>query len=166
MTRNINWRADFNCIHCHAYVTTSSFISGVHNRNHCPYCLWSKHLDLYQAGDRLSACRSGMQPVGLTVKRTWKKYDPVWGGELMIIHRCAECGQISINRIAADDDPDRLLEIYEASLHRNTAWKRQIETQGIVLLGKMDGGIVQLHLFGAHQETYENRFIEMDCCTT
>jgi hypothetical protein len=46
----------------------------VRNRNHCPYCLWSRCLDLFRAGDRLSACKAPMQPVGLALKHTRKKY--------------------------------------------------------------------------------------------
>jgi hypothetical protein len=47
---------EFKCGHCHAFVSMEPILSGVQNRNHCPYCLWSRHLDLYEAGDRLSAC--------------------------------------------------------------------------------------------------------------
>ncbi len=64
-----NYNKDFKCIHCHHLVPADSLVSGVINRNHCPYCLYSRHLDLHQAGDRLSACKSQMQPVALTFKR-------------------------------------------------------------------------------------------------
>ena len=37
-------------------------------------------------------------------------------GELMIIHQCCDCYSISINRIAADDDVQKILEIMEESL--------------------------------------------------
>ena len=43
---------DFVCAHCHALVSSAHWLSGGNNRNHCPYCLWSYHLDLYAAGDR------------------------------------------------------------------------------------------------------------------
>jgi hypothetical protein len=89
-------------------------LSGVGNRNHCPYCLWSKHLDLHRAGDRLCACKGAMQPLALTVKRTQKRY--ARNGELMLVHHCTECGQLSINRIAADDDSETLLRIFRNSL--------------------------------------------------
>ena len=80
----------FLCKHCYVYVSSASFLSGVQNRNHCPYCLWSRHLDLYAAGDRLSACKSSMKPIGLTTKVINKKYG--YGrGELMLIHLCTDC---------------------------------------------------------------------------
>jgi len=97
--------ADFICKHCGNFVTTHSQISGVVNRNHCPYCLHSRHVDLYHPGDRLCACKALMKPVGLTFKRIRDKYKPDNHGELMLVHRCNNCGDLSINRIAADDDP-------------------------------------------------------------
>ncbi len=35
----------------------------------------------------------------------------------MLVHHCQECGALSINRIAADDDNERLWELYRRSLH-------------------------------------------------
>jgi RNHCP domain len=66
----------FKCVHCHGFVSLASGLSGVRNRNHCPYCLFSRHLDLHAPGDRLSACKALMQPVGLTIKAVRKKYGP------------------------------------------------------------------------------------------
>ena len=65
---------DFRCAHCHVIVSSAHLLSGVQNRNHCPYCLWSCHLDLFAAGDRLSACKTPMRPIGLTMKRGRNKY--------------------------------------------------------------------------------------------
>jgi len=56
-----------------------------------------------------------MQPIGLTFKKGRNKYGSAMG-ELMIIHQCSVCYSISINRIAADDDSNNLLEIMEGSL--------------------------------------------------
>jgi hypothetical protein len=111
MRRELN--PDFKCVHCHALVISDRRYSGVQHRNHCPYCLWSRHLDHARAGDRLSACKAQMRPVGLTEKRVHKKYGPQ-RGELMLIHQCQACGKISINRIAADDDAQALEEISSA----------------------------------------------------
>lgn len=55
-----------------------------------------------------------MRPSGLTLKRTTKKYGSGLG-ELMIIHVCQDCGQVSINRIAADDDAENLLALLEST---------------------------------------------------
>ena len=48
----------FRCEHCGAYVYTLPMIAGVNNRNHCPFCLWSRHVDYLKPGDRMSACKA------------------------------------------------------------------------------------------------------------
>lgn len=92
----------FVCLHCAAYVpacTNGSY------RNHCPNCLWSRHLD-DKPGDRASGCGGPMQPIGLTRPR---------GKGLAVVHRCLRCGVLRVNRIAAEtaapDDLDRLLAL-------------------------------------------------------
>src|SRR5512141_10251 len=105
---------DFVCMNCHNFVSAEAALSGVQNRNHCPYCLSSRHLDLFEAGDRLSACKARMQPVALTLKRSARKYARPGDGELMLVHVCEDCHKVSINRIAADDDNETLLGIFQA----------------------------------------------------
>ncbi len=107
---------DFTCANCGASVSSMHMLSGVNNRNHCPYCLWSRHLDLYSAGDRLSACKAKMRPIGLTMKKGRNKYQLSPRGELMLIHVCAGCNSVSINRIAGDDDPETVLAVFHVSL--------------------------------------------------
>ena len=75
--------------------------AGSSHRNHCPNCLWSIHLD-NEPGDRESACRGRMEPIGVWVRKN---------GEWAILHRCTVCGKISSNRIAADDNPMRLMAL-------------------------------------------------------
>ncbi len=139
---------DFKCVHCRTIISADPDISGVHNRNHCPYCLWSRHMDLHEAGDRLCACKSAMKPVGLALKQAHKKYGSARQGELMVIHHCTECGKVSINRIAADDVPDTLLEIYAQSNHLDPAVQARIWQNGIQMLGTADQEIVYARLFG------------------
>lgn len=139
--------SDFKCKHCNNYISTDPFLSGVNNRNHCPYCLHSRHMDHFEPGDRLSACKAEMRPIGLTLKRTKKKYGSQQG-ELMIIHQCVECGKISANRIAADDIADTVYEIFEQSLHLSPALRALIEQNGIMLLDAQDEDIVRARLFG------------------
>ncbi len=138
---------DFRCAHCGGLVSSAHFVSGVHNRNHCPYCLWSRHLDLYSAGDRLSACKAPMQPVALTLKRRRDKYG-LGRGELMLVHQCGGCGSLSINRIAADDDARTLLGIFSASAALPARTRDLVQAGGIELLGPGDLPLVQLRLFG------------------
>ena len=141
----------FRCRHCQAYVYTQPAFSGVQNRNHCPFCLWSRHVDLQQAGDRMSACKAVMQPVGLTLKRSRNKYGIEKVGELMVIHLCSECGKTSINRLAADDTPDVIMGIYQGSLEMDGLKLTQLEAGGIRILQAMDVGYVQAQLYGQRQ---------------
>ena len=140
-------QAGFQCKHCQAHVSTAVSLSAVQNRNHCPYCLWSRHLDWLEPGDRLSACKSPMRPIGLTVKATRNKYGP-GGGELMLIHVCVECEKLSINRIAADDDPDKIYAVFETSLRFGALSKNRLEADGIKALEAGEEGLVRAQLFG------------------
>lgn len=129
---------DFRCAHCQQLVSAEHMVSGVNNRNHCPYCLWSRHLDLFVAGDRLSACKGQMKVIGLTMKKSRNKYRLESGGELMLIHECVDCGAFSINRIAADDDPESIWEVFHASLLSGYRLRARCEADGIRLLDTED----------------------------
>jgi DNA-directed RNA polymerase subunit RPC12/RpoP len=145
----VNAAADgFKCAQCQAYVSADPGVAGVQNRNHCPYCLWSRHVDRATAGDRLADCQARMQPIGLTLKRTRNKYARENPGELMVIHRCTGCGKISINRIAADDNSAVLLAVFEGSFELDEDTRARLEADGIALLGAADAGIVHTRLFG------------------
>ncbi len=146
MRYNASSFGDFKCTHCHVLVSSAHFLSGVNNRNHCPYCLWSCHLDLYAAGDRLSACKGQMQPIGLTMKNGRNKYRLDERGELMLVHQCIECGALSINRIAADDDPSAIVHVFQASLENPV--HNLHEGYGIRLLNIHDRDILFKQLFG------------------
>jgi hypothetical protein len=138
----------FTCIQCGFPVSVERELSGVNNRNHCPRCLWSRHVDLNKAGDRKADCRSRMQPIGLTVKQTHKRYSQEPGGELILIHLCRGCGKISINRIAADDDVSTVYQLFNRSAEISIERKELLETQGITLLGRGDLTVVYSQLFG------------------
>lgn len=71
------------------------------HRNHCSNCLTSLHVDT-EPGDRASDCGGLMEPVAVWVRKS---------GEWAVIHRCSRCGQMSSNRIAADDNPMKLMSI-------------------------------------------------------
>ncbi len=137
---------DFRCAHCHNLVPSTHLVSGVNNRNHCPYCLWSFHLDLFVSGDRLSACKGQMRPVGLTMKKGRNKYRLESGGELMLVHECIECGTLSINRIAADDISSAIVAVFERSLESSI--HAQCEPHGITTLKGSDKDILYKRLFG------------------
>jgi hypothetical protein len=138
---------NFPCRHCGAMICTEPLMSGVQHRNHCPYCLWSLHVDLWQAGDRLSACRGGMRPIGLCLKQSRKKY-VAESGELMLVHRCEFCGELSINRIAADDCTALIVSVYQSSLALSSGIQAELADQQIHLLGEHDEDLALLRLYG------------------
>lgn len=142
-TRSSN--SEFRCIHCGYYVSALRLVCGVNNRNHCPYCLWSRHLDLFVAGDRLSACKAPMRPIGLTMKPSRNKYAPS-GGELMLVHICEDCEQVSINRIAADDDAESLVEIFSNSFAISSQTFELLSREGIHLPNRGDIELIQEQL--------------------
>ncbi len=90
----------FKCRHCKQFIGAP--ISGGRHRNHCPNCLYSRHVDRSVPGDRRSDCGSLMAPVGVLNRRN---------GEQMILHRCLGCGKEGPNRLAADDDPTILMRL-------------------------------------------------------
>lgn len=55
-----------------------------------------------EPGDRSSGCGGVMEPIAVWVRK---------GGEWAVIHRCRRCGKLSSNRIAADDNPMKLMSI-------------------------------------------------------
>jgi hypothetical protein len=74
---------------------------GTKYRNHCPNCLWSRHLD-DTPGDRDANCGSSMEPIAICVRSN---------GEWVLIHRCTGCDVLHLNRTAGDDNPLMLLRL-------------------------------------------------------
>lgn len=138
----------FKCCHCGQWVPFSKFI-GTEHRNHCPFCLWSKHMDLEKPGDRKSECQARMKPIGLTFKHEGvDKYGKVRQGELMLIHECTGCGKISINRIAGDDKPEAILKVFKESQELSPKKKKQLERDGIEILSGETKKEILTQLFG------------------
>jgi hypothetical protein len=137
----------FKCRVCQIYVPSLVEISGVQNRNHCPNCLCSRHMDWLKAGDRLSACKAIMAPVGLSIRWSHNKYAKIQDGELLLVHQCTECDKFSVNRIAADDRADVLRQLFRASLDWVDQLQMLIES-GIQLLTKNDAWLIDKQLGG------------------
>ncbi len=89
----------FTCKVCGRLVVSAG--AGSDHRNHYTNCLCSLHLD-NEPGDREADCGGVMEPVGVWVRKN---------GEWAIIHRCRICGHFSSNRLAADDNPMKLMSI-------------------------------------------------------
>ena len=92
-TKNDN---EFICEHCNKKVDKLEYTS----RDHCPYCLYSKHVDI-NPGDRENTCQGLLKPIDI------EKYKDTY----KIIYQCEKCHQIHKNIIANDDSFDRILDI-------------------------------------------------------
>jgi len=85
---------NFICEKCAAYVSGSGYT------NHCPQCLWSKHVDV-NPGDRRSQCGGAMKPVAIRKKaRGW-----------IIKHKCEVCGLEKNNKLADGDNFEVAIKI-------------------------------------------------------
>ena len=80
---------NFTCEHCDREVVGNGYT------NHCPACLWSKHVDI-DPGDRAAACGGLMEPVLLEEK----------SGQHDIVHRCIVCGHKKRNKVQKEDAAD------------------------------------------------------------
>ena len=89
----------FTCKVCGMPVVSAG--AGSRHRHHCPNCLSSLQGDR-EPGDRESDCGEIMEPVAVLVRKN---------GEWAIIHRCRRCGMLSSNRVAADNNPMKLMSI-------------------------------------------------------
>jgi DNA-directed RNA polymerase subunit RPC12/RpoP len=81
----------FTCEHCNQAVTPLE--KGTY-RDHCPYCLISKHVDRDGPGDRLSECMGLLKPTG--IDQNGKK-------GFVILYTCESCGKKHRNKAASDD---------------------------------------------------------------
>ena len=70
----------FICAHCGKEVKPLGYSS----RNHCPFCLWSLHVDK-NPGDRAEECRGELRPV---------KVLPDAKKGYIIVHKCEKCGAL------------------------------------------------------------------------
>ncbi len=90
-------KEDFICGHC------GTFVKGDGYTNHCPNCLWSRHVDV-NPGDRQNSCGGMMEPVAVDMNH----------GEYIIIHKCQNCGAIKRCKTAADDNTDALINLTQS----------------------------------------------------
>ncbi|MFD0560351.1 RNHCP domain-containing protein [Stackebrandtia endophytica] len=92
-----NENTGFRCLNCDARVVA---LTNGGYRNHCPFCLRSRHVDI-RPGDRAADCGGLMDPVG------WRHKT---GKDWQIEFECRDCGTRSVNRVARGmTQPDDLL---------------------------------------------------------
>ena len=70
-------------------------------RNHCNYCLHSKHVDV-NPGDRSETCHGTLEPIGIEISNK-KGY--------VIVFKCKKCGAIRKNKAAADDNMNLIIKL-------------------------------------------------------
>ena len=91
----------FVCARCGAKVPPN----GVTSRDHCPVCLWSRHVDI-NPGDRANPCGGLLRPVGA---------EPHARKGFLIRYRCESCGAVLRNKAAltgeAPDDMEKLIAL-------------------------------------------------------
>lgn len=85
---------DFTCEHCGAKVSGNGYT------NHCPHCLYSKHVDV-NPGDREEQCGGLMTPVRVEMK----------GQEYILLQKCEKCGFERKNKVSPTDDFDAILAL-------------------------------------------------------
>ena len=73
----------------------------------------------------------------------------------MLIHTCVECGSISINRLAADDDPDSVIRAFYAAESLSLQIRAACESEGIVIIDDPESVYAQLYGQTASQPTIE-----------
>ena len=87
---------EFICENCGSKITKLGYTA----RDHCNYCLYSKHVDI-NPGDRSNDCKGLLKPIEIEkFKDTYK-----------IIYKCEKCGQLHKNIMANDDNMDKIIEI-------------------------------------------------------
>lgn len=69
--------------------------------DHCPRCLWGKHVDGEIPGDRASECRALMKPIESTYL----------SGEFKIHYKCTKCRHEFWVKAAEGDSRELLMEL-------------------------------------------------------
>jgi rubredoxin len=88
---------DFVCENCSTKVIGNGYT------NHCPECLWSKHVDI-NPGDREESCGAMMEPIEVRLKGTDIE---------AVLHRCMICGQKRWNKISPEDNMEVLMKLFK-----------------------------------------------------
>lgn len=96
---------DFTCAHCGLQVQGDGYT------NHCPRCLWSRHVDI-NPGDRLAECGGLMVPVAIEGRP----------GTYRILHRCQLCAEEKWNQASSADDFEALLSLAETQARRTLGY--------------------------------------------
>lgn len=91
----------FSCEKCKKFNSQASKTC----RNHCRYCLFSKHVDQNVPGDRESRCQGLMAPIAI-YSHSKKGYQ--------ILHQCLMCDKKILNKTADDDNIEMIMKIMQS----------------------------------------------------
>ena len=94
---------DFRCEHCGWEIRGSGYT------NHCPQCLYSRHVDI-MPGDRRARCGGLMEPERIEQKK----------GRPRLIHRCLSCGYEKKNKTEPHDNFEVLLRVVKKTAEKET----------------------------------------------
>jgi DNA-directed RNA polymerase subunit RPC12/RpoP len=89
----------FICKNCGKSIEPLKYTS----RNHCPYCLYSLHVDI-MPGDRKNSCGGVLKPILSEPSPNIKK-------GYVITFKCDKCGKTIRNKAAADDNINLLINL-------------------------------------------------------
>ncbi len=96
-----------------------------------------------------------MKPIALAFKNY--EVNPFTGrgsGELMIVHQCTSCGQISPNRIAGDDNEYQILSILELSLNLDKERLNKFKSSRIDIITRDKEEEVLISLLGINYKEH------------
>ncbi len=89
----IRKKEDFECLKCGRQVIGDGYT------DHCPGCLWGKHVDREIPGDRVSDCGGLLEPVGASYEK----------GEFRVYYKCEKCSHKFVVKEGKNDDRECLM---------------------------------------------------------
>ena len=93
-------KEDFTCEHCGCTVRGTGYT------NHCPKCLYSKHVDV-NPGDRSEHCQGLMRPIGSRIR----------DNQYTIEQECTVCGKRFRVKAADNDNTELLISLSTTILY-------------------------------------------------
>lgn len=89
---------NFVCDNCGNRVTGNGYT------DHCPFCLWGKHVDV-NPGDRAAECGGSMEPLGVEER----------SGVYRIRYQCRKCEHSFVVKTAGNDDSEAIIKLSACS---------------------------------------------------
>jgi len=87
-------KEDFICEKCGEKVIGNGYT------NHCPKCLWSKHVDV-NPGDRAANCGGMMKPIKVEIEK----------GEYVLTYHCEKCNFERRKKVEKEDNFDEVIKL-------------------------------------------------------